>query len=104
VTMTATKVTRYVEGHEPLGVAVVIEGHELWMGNESYVDESDPDRVVGTFSLLGAVIDDLGKAGPPGSLGELIVYGRDVIVKAAPRPLTAPTPPPLAPHPHSHGI
>jgi hypothetical protein len=89
LTMTASAVARYVDGNEPLGLVVVVEGHEMWMGNDVYRGENDPDRAIGTFAVLGGVLDDLGKAGPRGSLGELIVYGRDVKVKVPVGPLTA---------------
>jgi hypothetical protein len=89
VTLTATAVTPYINGHEPLGLVVVVEGHEIWMGNETYVEAGDPDQFSGAYAQVGKALDQLGKAGPPGSVGELIAYGNDVKVKLPRGPLTA---------------
>jgi hypothetical protein len=80
VAIKATKLTPYLEGKEPIAIALLLEGHEIWMGNESYV-ESEDDKYVGVFSKLGAVVAALTKAGPPGSLGAIIYYNTSATVK-----------------------
>ncbi|HTJ46930.1 MAG TPA: FHA domain-containing protein [Kofleriaceae bacterium] len=82
VTIKATSVKKYVEGPENIAIVVLIEGHELWMGNEAYADEAD--KAVGVFSKLGPALDAVSKAGPPGSKGEIIIYGKaGALVKQA---------------------
>ena len=66
----ASGVKTYVEGTETLAIVVLVEGHALWMGNETYAD--DPDKSPGVFPKLGGALDAVSKAGPPGSKGELI--------------------------------
>ena len=80
ITIKASALKKYTEGPETLGVVVLVEGHELWMGNESYA-ENDADKAVGVFSKLGGAFDAISKAGPPGSKGELVIYGKGATVK-----------------------
>jgi hypothetical protein len=81
VTIKASALKKYTEGPESIGIVVLVEGHELWMGNESYAD--DADKAVGVYAKLGAAFDPISKAGPPGSKGELIIYGKGATVKQA---------------------
>lgn len=71
----ATGVTRYVEGPEPLGLAVVVEGDANYLGA--------PGLVAAIESGLG----QLATAGPPGSQATVLVYGAGVEVRAPVGPL-----------------
>src|SRR5262249_25722587 len=42
ITIKALAVKKYAEGPDKLAVVFLIEGHELWLGNESYVEEGNP--------------------------------------------------------------
>lgn len=86
VAMKATAMRKYVEGPEPISLVVVLEGHEIWIGNESYV-EAEEDKFSGVFSKLGPAFEPISKAGPPGSQGALLVYGVGVNVKVPFAPL-----------------
>jgi len=67
---------------------VLIEGHNIWIGNDTYTPEGD-SRYEGALTKLAPVIDKLNKVGPPGSLGTLLVYHNGVDTKLAMGPLTA---------------
>lgn len=71
----AEKVKRYTESNHKMAMVVLIQGNGYWMGNESYADEAGEVPVPGAFSGLGAAIETLGKAGPPGSLATVLIYG-----------------------------
>jgi len=75
VTIKAKDVKTYTEGTETLAVAVLIEGHGLWMGNPDFSDAP------GVLPKLGGALDAVAKAGPPGSKGELIIYAQEPQVK-----------------------
>jgi hypothetical protein len=62
IEMRATRIAPYREDGEPIAIAVVVEGHNLWM--------TDP-----IIAKIGDALDAVATAGPPGSLGELVVYG-----------------------------
>ena len=78
--MKATALKKYSEGTETIAVVVLVEGHEVWMGNETYAD-NDADKYIGVFSKLVAGLDPISKFGPPGSQGALIVYGQGMEVR-----------------------
>jgi hypothetical protein len=80
VTIKATGFTSYLEGKEPISIVLLLEGHELWMGNESYETNPD-DQYIGVFSKLGPAVDALSKVGPPGSQGAIVVYHNTAEVK-----------------------
>jgi hypothetical protein len=74
VSITADKVRTYVESDDPMALVVLVQGDERWMGNETYIDAEDPDRMEGAYTSLGLALDALAKAGPPGSKAALLVY------------------------------
>lgn len=74
VSITADKVRTYVESDDPMALVVLVQGDERWMGNETYIDAEDPDRMEGAYTSLGLALDALAKAGPPGSKASLLVY------------------------------
>ncbi|WP_199350856.1 FHA domain-containing protein [Haliangium ochraceum] len=78
----ADKVKSYTESDDRMALVVLIQGDERWMGNETYLDEEDPDRLVGAYVGLGPSLDALATAGPPGSRAGLLIYAAG---KAEPR-------------------
>jgi hypothetical protein len=74
IAVEAEKVTTFPESSDKLALVVLIQGDVLWMGNETYIPEEDPDQLQGAFSGLPDAIDSLTKAGPPGSTGALLSY------------------------------
>ena len=74
ISVLAEKVQTYTESNDKMAMVVLIQGDERWMGNETYRDEEDPDRQEGAYTGIGAALDALGKAGPPGSRAALLVY------------------------------
>jgi hypothetical protein len=76
VSIPADKVKTYVESDDPMAMVVLIQGDERWIGNESYLDAEDPDRMEGAFQGLGAALDALAKAGPPGSKTAVLIYSQ----------------------------
>jgi hypothetical protein len=85
--MKASSVRAYTQGSETIAVVVLIEGHNIWIGNDDYAPEGE-GRYEGALKKLAPVIDKLNKVGPPGSLGALLVYHNGVDVKVPMGPLT----------------
>jgi hypothetical protein len=82
VTMKAEKLREYSEGTETIAIGLVINGQEIWIGNEEI--EPDPNaQYQGVLKNLEAAIDklQLGNAGPPGSKGIVISYSTGAEVK-----------------------
>lgn len=80
VTLPAQLVKKYVEGSETLALIVLIQGHEIWMGNESYA-ETEEDKYAGIFSKLPQAFEALAGIAPKGSVGGIVVYGQGAEVK-----------------------
>jgi hypothetical protein len=77
VRQTASEVTRYRDGDQPMAMVLLIQGNFRWMGNEMYTDRDDPDAGTvydGAFRGLGPAIDTLAGVGPQGSRASLYVY------------------------------
>ncbi len=75
VALRATSLRKYSESSDTIAVVVLVEGHEVWMGNDSYVEVED-DKYAGVFNKLVAAFEPLAKLGPAGSQGALVVYSR----------------------------
>ncbi|MCE9573712.1 MAG: FHA domain-containing protein [Deltaproteobacteria bacterium] len=82
VSIKATSLKKFTEGNETLAITFLVEGHALFMG---MADDADK----GVFKSIGPAIDAATNAGPPGSKGELIVYGNSPVVKVPMGDLTA---------------
>lgn len=81
----------YAHGDEPMAIVVVVDGQEIWLGNETWA--KGDDRMPGVFTPLAHALDaaKLGDALPAGSTAELVTYGTKVEVKlpmGAPAKLT----------------
>lgn len=84
VTMPAERVRQYTEGSEPIAVALVISGHEIWIGNDK-CEPDEPARHAGVLENLAQAIDklQLGNVGPRGSVGMVVSYSVGAEVKVS---------------------
>lgn len=76
VIIPATEVVEFQRGAETIAVAIVVEGGEIWMGNDTIEPEDSPARYVGALEGIQRGLDALalGTTMPAGSLGTLITY------------------------------
>ena len=76
VQIPATSRRPFNQGNQPLALAIVMLGWEMWIGNDSYLPKNDATRTTGALLPLQAAIDklDLKAFSPPGSVGALITY------------------------------
>lgn len=84
VTMRASKVREYTEGKETIAIALVINGQEIWIGNDKYETDENA-KYEGVLLNLQSAIDrlQLGTAGPQGSKGIVVSYSTGAEVKLA---------------------
>ncbi len=82
VTMRAAKVREYTEGKETIAIALVINGQEIWIGNDEYETDENA-KYLGVLKNLSQAIDklQLGTAGPQGSKGIVVSYSTGAEVK-----------------------
>jgi hypothetical protein len=82
VTMKADRLKSYTEGNETLAVALVINGQEIWIGNDDYETDENA-KYAGVLKNLAQAIDklQLGNAGPPGSKGLVVSYSTGAEIK-----------------------
>lgn len=83
----------YNQGNEPLALAIVMNGWEIWIGNDVEVPEvskEDPSRYPGVLIGLRAALDkvNFANAGPPGSVGTVIIYADTVSERVKMGPLS----------------
>ena len=66
----------FQQGSQAVALAIVMQGWEMWIGNDTYRPKSDPTRATGVLVPLGAAIDKLGLPAltPAGSVGAVITY------------------------------
>ncbi len=88
VALKAISKREYTEGTDTIAIALVINGQEIWIGN----DEVEPDEAAkyqGVLKNLTSAIDrlKLGEAGPPGSKGTVISYSTGADIKTPMSPL-----------------
>ncbi|HEY0251994.1 MAG TPA: hypothetical protein VGC41_10730, partial [Kofleriaceae bacterium] len=83
VTVNAEKLRAYNEGKETIAIALVINGQEIWVGNDD-VETDDIAKYAGVLKSLAAEIDKLDFAtnAPPGSQGMIVSYSQGAEVKA----------------------
>ena len=77
------------QGPQPLALAIVLMGWEMWIGNDSYRPKQDMTRTPGALLPLAAAIDklDLKSFGPPGSVGAVITYAASAQIRVPMGPL-----------------
>ncbi|HEU0031272.1 MAG TPA: FHA domain-containing protein [Kofleriaceae bacterium] len=82
----------FKQGNETLAIAIVMNGWEMWIGNDKEVPavkEDDPSRYPGVLIELRSALDKLNfkDAGPPGSLGMVITYADKPVIRVPMGPL-----------------
>lgn len=82
VTLKPDKLREYTEGTETIAIALVINGQEIWVGNDDYETDENA-KYAGVLKNLEAAIDklQLGNAGPPGSKGVVVSYSSGAEIK-----------------------
>jgi len=83
VTVPATAVVPFKHGREAISIAFVVEGSEVWLGNDTFEPEDSPARYLGTLNGIRRGFDRLalGSSMPSGSSGMLITYDDRVNVR-----------------------
>jgi len=76
VIIKATNLVPYLKGKETLALALVINGQEVWIGNDEIEGEDSPYRHLGILKGLKQGLQSVpfATAGPAGSKGILITY------------------------------
>jgi hypothetical protein len=84
VTLKAEKLREYTEGKETIAIALVINGQEIWIGNDE-IETDENAKYAGVLKNLEAAIDklQLGNAGPTGSKGMVVSYSQGAEIKVA---------------------
>jgi len=84
-----TSKREYTQGTEKLAIAIVMNGWEIWIGNDDVLPDGDPSRFPGVLKALEAALDKVSfkDAGPPGSLGMVITYADSATVRIPMGPL-----------------
>jgi hypothetical protein len=79
----------YAQGTEKLAVALVMNGWEIWIGNDDVLPDGDPSRFPGVLKSLEAALDKVSfkDAGPSGSLGTVITYADSATTRIPMGPL-----------------
>ncbi len=94
VSLKASSLRPYTAGTETIAVAFVINGQEVWIGNDDLEPEESPARHLGILKNLKQALQTVpfATAGPAGSKGVLISYGDKAEVKVAMGPIANITP------------
>ncbi len=89
VTIKASALRPYTAGTEAIAVAFVINGQEVWIGNDELEPEESPARHLGILKNLKQALQTVpfATAGPVGSKGVLISYGDKAEVKVPMGPI-----------------
>jgi len=84
-----TSKREYTQGTEKLAIAIVMNGWEIWIGNDDVLPDGDPSRFPGVLKSLEAALDKVSfkDAGPPGSLGVVITYADSATIRIPMGPL-----------------
>jgi hypothetical protein len=79
----------YTQGTEKLAIAIVMNGWEIWIGNDDVLPDGDPSRFPGVLKSLEAALDKLQfkEAGPQGSVGTVITYADSATIRIPMGPL-----------------
>jgi len=93
IEMKASKMVDFKKGQEPLAIAIVMNGWEMWIGNDKEVPairEDDPSRYPGVLIELRSALDKLNfkDAGPQGSVGMVITYADKPVIRVPMGPLS----------------
>jgi len=87
-TMKAISKREYTQGTDTIAIGLVINGQEIWIGNED-VEPDEAARYAGVLKNLTSAVDrlKLGEAGPPGSMGIVVSYSTGAEIKVPMGPL-----------------
>lgn len=79
----------YNQGTEKLAIAIVMNGWEIWIGNDKVLPEDDPSRYPGVLEAFEGALDKVNfkDAGPAGSVGTVITYADKAAVRIPMGPL-----------------
>jgi hypothetical protein len=93
VELKASKIVPFKKGGETLAIALVMNGWELWIGNDKEVPSlaaDDPSVQPGVLIELRNALDRLNfkDAGPPGSKGMVITYADKPVIRVPMGPLS----------------
>lgn len=93
VEIKASKAIDFTKGKETVAIAIVMNGWELWIGNDKEVPDlpkDDPTIRPGVLIELRSALDrlDFKNAGPPGSLGMVITYADKPVIRVPMGPLS----------------
>jgi hypothetical protein len=82
VLIKADHLHEYTEGKETIAIALVINGQEIWIGNDD-IETDENAKYAGVLKNLEAAIDklNLGTAGPVGSKGVVVSYSQGAEIK-----------------------
>ena len=89
VIIKASSLRPFSAGGEAIAIAIVINGQEVWIGNDDIEPEDSPSRYLGILKNLKTALQEVpfATAGPGGSKGILISYADKPEVKVAMGPL-----------------
>ena len=89
IAIKASALRPYTAGTETIAVAFVMNGQEVWIGNDEIEPEDSPARHLGILKNLKQALQTVpfATAGPPGSKGVLISYHDKAEVKVPMGPL-----------------
>jgi hypothetical protein len=84
VSVKAEKLREYTEGTETIAIALVINGQEIWIGNDD-CEQDENAKYAGVLKNLSQAIDklQLGNAGPTDSKGIVVSYSVGAEIKVA---------------------
>ena len=78
----ATSVRTFADGDEPVAIAFVYNGQEIYIGNDDLVPEEDPSRYIGVIRGLSEAIQHVAaRRFPHGSQAALISYADRATVR-----------------------
>lgn len=79
----------FSQGPDPMAIAIVMNGWEMWIGNDTYRPRSDSTRERGALAAVQAAIDkvNLKAFAPQGSVGAVITYADSARIRVPMGPI-----------------
>jgi hypothetical protein len=79
----------FIQGTETVAIAIVLEGWEIWIGNDEYIPQDDPSHYPGILKALQQALEKVNfkEAGPKGSMGMVITYADKAAIRVPMGPL-----------------
>ena len=90
ISIKASNKRDFLQGNETVAIALVINGQEVWVGNDDIEDKDSPSLYPGILKDLKIALQNVpfATAGPTGSKGVLISYADKAEIKVAMGPLS----------------